>query len=251
MAELTRSKHLAPWAHGALSVAGVALAISLLLPWVDVGWQSASGLTIARESKPWLFLVPLSGALLLAASATRSELTRLAAIFAGVVVVGSVMFHFTKGLLSGGVDSWLVFGGAAAMLAGVSDARRDWRVVGGLAVLVGFFAPWDAHSAWKTLTSEHLALLTEGFGVTVRVLWLIPVAGVLAIGSGVSPHPRAGRAALIAGLLVLGSIGWMLASLANAILGIGAWAALGASATALVLGVLAPAAPAASALVRR
>jgi hypothetical protein len=133
----------------------------------------------------------------------------------------------------------LVFGGAGAILGGVSSRRSSWRIVGGLAVLAGFFAPWSDDSMFAVLRSDDLSVITEGFGVTVRILWLIPVAAVVAIGSGVSSSPKSSGAALGAGLVVLGSIAWTIASFASLVLDSGAWAALAASAIALVVGLLA------------
>lgn len=234
-----KKTYLPSWTYGVLSVVGVILVASMLVTWVDVGWQSRTGLGLAWHDQHWLFLVPLTGALLIGAASARSELTRLAAIAAGVVVAGDVLFQFARGLIDGGVDSWLLFGGAGVILGGIPESRRGWRIAGGVAVLAGFFAPWDDTSLWNLLTSDELELFTA-FGITLRVLWLIPVAGLLAIGSGASAHPRSGRGALAAGALVFGAFLWVIGSAANLVLGWGAWAALGASATALVIGVLAP-----------
>src|SRR5688572_10200497 len=72
---------------GILSFIGVALIGSMFLNWIDVGgaW-TRTGLRMAWSDNHWLFLVPLAGAMLLAAAATRSPYTRLAAIVAGLGV---------------------------------------------------------------------------------------------------------------------------------------------------------------------
>ena len=232
---------LPAWAYGLLSAIGAVLVASMFVNWVDVGGESATGLGLAWEHEHWLFLVPVVGVLLAVAAGSRSEYTRLAAIAAGVVVSGNVMFQFAKTLfVDGGVDTWLVFGGAGVILGGVAATRRSWRVVGALAVLAGFVAPWDDQSMWRLLTSRELDFLTDGLGITVRVLWFVPLAAIVAIGSGVSSHAKAGRVALVAGLAVFGAFAWMIGSAANLVLAWGAWAALGSSALALVIGVLAP-----------
>lgn len=234
------NKALPGWAYSLLAVCGLVLVISMLMPWVSAFGHSESGLALARHQNHWLFVVPVVGALLLAAAATRSEMTRLAAIAAGVAITGYIVFQFAKSVvLDGGADSWLVFGGAGAILGGVSSRRSSWRIVGGLAVLAGFFAPWSDDSMFAVLRSEDLSIITEGFGVTVRVLWLIPLAAAVAIGSGLSPSPRSAAAALGAGLAVVGSIAWTIGSFANLVLASGAWAAFAASVVALVVGLLA------------
>jgi hypothetical protein len=237
---VNKTPFLPSWAYGVLSVCGVVLVASMFVNWTDT-WESRTGLGLAWGENRWLFLVPLAGAALAATAAARSELTRLAAIAAGVVVTGYLMFQFAKSiLLDGGVDSWLIFGGAGVVLGGITNTRRNWRVAGGIAVLAGFFAPWDSQSMFSVLTSDQVAVLADGMGVTVRILWLIPLAGIVAIGSGVSSDARSGRAALVAGIAVFGSVAWVIGSLANLVFAWGAWAALGASTIACVIGVLAP-----------
>ncbi len=233
-------KSLPSWAFGVLSAAGVVLVASMFVNWIDIGGESATGLGLAWDVKHWLFLVPVVGALLVSTSASRSEYTRLAAIAAGVVVSGEVVLQFARGLIDSGVDTWMIFGGGGVILGGIASTRKNWRIVGGALVLVGFFAPWDDSSMWKLLTSSDLRFLTDGLGITVRVLWLIPVAGLVAIGSGSSSSAKSGRLALVAGIAVFGSFAWVIASAANLVLAWGAWAALGASTLALVIGVLAP-----------
>ncbi|MBS1123245.1 MAG: hypothetical protein H6Q90_5473 [Deltaproteobacteria bacterium] len=233
-------KYLPAWAFGVLSAAGVVLVASMFVNWVDVGGQSATGLGLAWDNMSWLFLVPVVGGLLAASAANRSEHTRLAAIAAGVVVSGDVMFQFAKNLVDSGVDTWLILGGAGVILGGITTTRRSWRVAGGAAVLVGFFAPWDDSSMWRMLTSHELDFLTRGLGITVRILWFVPLAGLVAVASGSSVSARGGRLALVAGATVFGSFVWVIGSAANTVLAWGAWAALGASALALVIGVFAP-----------
>lgn len=234
------NKALPGWVYSLLSICGLVLVVSMLMPWVSGFGESESGLSLARHENHWLFVVPAVGALLLAAAATKSEATRLVAITTGVAITGYILFQFAKSVvLDGGADSWLVFGGAGAILGGVSPRRGSWRFAGGVAVLVGFFAPWSDDSMFQVLRSDELSFITDGLGVTMRVLWLIPLAGVVAIGSGVSSNPRSSGAAVGAGLAVLGSIAWTIGSFANLVLDWGAWGALGASAVALVVGLLA------------
>ncbi len=235
------SKSLPNWAYSVLSVCGVVLVASMLVSWVSLMGESHCGLSLAWNANHWLFLVPLVGVALAVTAATRSELTRLAAIAAGVTISGYVLFQFARSVVfDGGIDSWLVFGGAGAILGGVSPRRASWRIAGGVAVLAGFFAPWSDHSMFDGLTSDQLPLLTDGLGVTVRILWLVPLAGIAAIASGVSTSAKSGQLALVSGLAVFGAVAWTIGSFANVVLAWGAWAAVLASAIALVVGVLAP-----------
>jgi hypothetical protein len=76
-------------------------------------------------------------------------------------------------------------------------------------------------------------------GVSVRIMWLIPLAALAAIAG--AAHPQGNKIAIGSGVVIYGSILYVMFSAAKLMFGIGAWAALGASTVALVLGVLAPA----------
>ena len=225
-------KTLPGWAYGVLSVVGAVLIGSMFLNWIDLGGEfQMRGLGLAWEANHWLFLVPVAGAMLLACAAARSEHTRLAAIFAGITITGYVLFDISRSMIHSGLDTWLILGGAGVILAGVSKERSLWRAAGGIAVLVGFIAPWADFSMWKLLTSGF----AEGF--TIRVLWVVPLAGIAAIisaGSAVKGAALAGAS----GAAIYGAFLWVIGSVAWKIFGIGAWGALGASAVALVIGVL-------------
>ena len=227
-------RSLPAWAFGILGTAGVVMVVSMLFAWVDFG-DRVSGLRLAWDGNHWLFLVPAAGALLVATASARSEYTRFAAIAAGVVVAGDVVFEFAKGILHSGLDGWLLFGGAGAILAGANASKRHLRVAGGLAVLAGFFAPWTSHSMFRELWAADELL---GFA-SYRVLWLVPVAGLVALASGADVTPRGKKLALASGLGVYGAFLWLIGSAAALVLGWGAWGAFGASAVALVLGLFA------------
>jgi hypothetical protein len=231
---------LPTWATGVLSIAGAVLLASLFVDWVDVKGFEVSGLRIAWEDKHWMFLIPLSGALLLYTAATRSTHARLAAVVAGLVVFGAVVFGLLRGAVRGGADSWLIFGGAGVVLAGMAPERKLLRAIGGAAVLLGFFAPWARASLFDVLTSKQLQVFADQLGIAVRVLWLIPLAAAAAVFSSVVAEPRGKRLALGAAIVVYGSFLYMFGSAANAVLAWGAWGAFIASAIAFAIGVLAP-----------
>ena len=233
-------KNLPSWAFGALSVVGLVLVGSMVLNWVfDI-----SGLRLAWDSNHWLFLVPVIGAALLAAASTRSVHTRLAAIVAGTAIAGYVLINVATSMIHSGVDTWLILGGAGAMLAGSSQSRTMWRAAGGVAVLVGFFAPWADFSMWDQLTSGYGP--AGLWGLSMRVLWLVPAAGALGIISA-GNAVLGSRLAASAGIAIYGALLWAIGSAAFFVYGLGAWAALGGSLVALAIGVLArePAPPAA------
>ena len=244
-------KNLPNWAFGVLSVVGVVLVGSMVLNWIDFGGEfTVRGYSLAFDNK-WLLLVPVAGAALIAAASTRSQHARLAAIFAGVVVTGYVLFGLTRSIVHSGLDTWLMLGGAGAMLAGVSKERAWLRAAGGAAVLAGFFAPWAELSMAGTLWHGYVG------GLIGKSLWLIPLAGIAGIisfgsfGSFGSAQRGAGLAAA-AGITVYGTFLLVLGSTALLVFGLGAWLAVGASTVALVIGVLArspaEAVPAAKAL---
>lgn len=215
-----------------LSVVGAVLVGSMILTWVDV-FGGARGITLAWEDNHWLFLVPIAGATLLYTAATRSPHTRLAAIFAGVAVAGYVLLDVARSFVHADLASWLMFGGAGALLASTAPGRAPYRVVAGLAILAGFFAPWADVSMWDALRASDIA----SFGLGVRLLWLVPLAGlggILSAGNRVT----GGKLAAASGIAVFGSVLYVIGSLAWEVFGLGAWAALGASTIALVIGVL-------------
>src|SRR5206468_2542690 len=150
----------------------------LLLNWIDVGgqWQ-VRGLSLAWNDNHWLFLVPLAGAALLAAAATKSPHTRMAAIFAGLVVAGYTLFSLAHSIVQARLDTWLILGGAGVMLGGMPRTRSMWRAIGGLMVLAGFIAPWVDYSLFKMLRHD---IIDNG---TANILWAIPVGGVLGVFS--------------------------------------------------------------------
>ena len=223
-------KTLPKWAFGVLSFIGVALIGSMLLNWIDFFGQT-SGLRLAWENNHWLFLVPIAGAVLLAAAASRSPHTRLAAIFAGLVVTGYVLFNIAHSIVHSGLDTWLILGGAGMMIAGASEKRGMWRALGGIAVLAGFIAPWVDYSMFKMLRRD---IIDNGLS---NVLWAVPVGGVLGI-LGAGNSKEGGRLSALGGGLVYGSLLLVIGLVAYMVFGYGAWLALAASATSLVVGVL-------------
>ena len=227
--------NLSRWSYSVLSVVGCVLVASFFLAWLDFGGERISGAWIAWEQKQWLFLVPLSGLALAIAAAKQSSYTRLAAVIAGLLVAGDVTWSFLREVVLGsGADMLLIFGGSAAVLLGASDKNRKLRWIGGAAALAGFFAPWDHDSLFRVLTSDL------GSFAGIKVLWLIPLAGVAAITSSASASIANRRLALASGAIIGGSVLWSIGSAANLVLAWGAWLTLGASTVALVFGVLAP-----------
>lgn len=227
---------LARWASSLLVVVGVVLVAAFFFDWVRGG---ISGARLAWDIKHWLFLVPISGAALAITAGTRSQHTRLVAILAGLLVVGDVALALFRGVIDSGLDTWLLLGGAGVMIAGMADKRRSLRAVGGVAVLLSFFAPWDDKSMFRSLIGSDADVL-KAMGINVGVMWLSGIAGVTAILSALSTKPWSRWVAAMSGIAVYASFFWVMGSVVNMILAWGAWATLGASATALVLGVLAP-----------
>ena len=231
------NKRLAGWAYSVLSVAGVVLVGAFFLAWVKLG-DEPSGLSIAWHDEHWLFLVPLSGAMLAAAAGAKSNMTRLAAIAAGALIAGDMAFELLKGMVHFNLEMWLMLGGAAVVMIGSAENHRALRGAGGLAILVGFFAPWTSDSLFRGLLASND--IADMFGFSTAVLWLIPLAGIAALIASNQTGIRGRRLALGAGVAVFASILWFIGSIANMVFAWGAWATFGASATALVLGLVAP-----------
>ena len=225
-------KNLPAWAFGVLSVVGVVLIGSMALTWIDFGGLfTVRGYRLAIDENHWLLLVPIAGLVLTLAAASRSPHTRIAAIFAGMVVAGYVLLGMARSIIDADLDTWLMLGGAGLMLAGVKD-RASYRALGGIAVVVGFFAPWADLSMFSTLRSGYVG------GLVFDSLWLVPIAGLVGVISA-GNKANGAKLALAAGITVYGSFLLVIGATALLVFGLGAWVALGASSVALVVGVLA------------
>ena len=203
----------------------------MALNWIDLGgaWTQR-GFSIAIHQNHWLLLAPIAGIVLFLAASTRSSHTRLAALAAGIAVAGYVLLGMARSMVHSGLDTWLVLGGAGILCASTGKDKAIPRVLGGAAVLAGFFAPWADLSMFRALTG--------GFhtGISSNVLWLVPIGGALGVFSATKAD---GKLAATAGILVYGSILFVIAMVAILVFGLGAWIALGASTVALVVSVLA------------
>lgn len=226
-------KNRPAWVSGVLLFSGLALLGSMLMRWVDTGTLQATGLEIARNTNHWLFLIPAAGALLVLLTVTRSPHIQLAAIVAGAVTPGYMAFNMAHAFaIHAGLDTWLILGGAGLMILGAGPGGRLWRAVGGIAVLVGFFAPWTGDaSTWHVLIRQRPTYLAE------RMLWDILLAG--GVGVVAAFLPSGGKLAGMASGTILGTALFLIATVLAHVFGFGAWLALGASVIALVVGVLA------------
>ncbi|MEO8554794.1 MAG: hypothetical protein ABI678_32675 [Kofleriaceae bacterium] len=231
------NKRLAPWAYSVLSVVGVVLVVSFFMSWVKL-FDDSSGLSIAWHHEHWLFLVPISGAVLAVTAGAKSSMTRLAAVVAGALIAGDMAVELLKGMLHFDLDMWLMIGGGILAIVGASPKHRALRGVGGIAILAGFFAPWTSDSLFHGLREG--ADMASAFGLSTAVLWLIPLAGLAAIASSSMTGTRGRRLALASGIAVFAAILWFIGSVANMVFAWGAWATFGASAVALVVGLVAP-----------
>ena len=240
------NKRLAGWAYSVLTVTGAVLVAAFFISWIKFG-DSTTGLSLAWNEH-WLFLVPISGALLAGAAGSKSEWTRLAAVGAGGLIAGDMAVELLKGMLHFNLDMWLMFGGAVLAIVGSADKHRALRGAGGLAILAGFFAPWTSDSLFHGL--RQTGDVSDMFGLSTAVLWLIPLAGIAACASANMTGIRGRRVALFSGVAVFASILWFIGSVANLVFAWGAWATFGASATALVIGLLAPTEKASTALAK-
>ena len=239
---------LAPWASSLLVVAGVVLLGAFFLAWIAGG--GPSGWQLAHDEH-WLYVIPASGLLLAFAAGTESKYTRLAALAAGLLVCGDFAYHLLDGVIHSNLSTWMLLGGAATMLLGIPHKQRALRAVGGAAVLLAFFQPWEHHTAIRLTVHISLRDLLSVMGIAMILVYASMLAAVVSIISAFTTKPWGKTAALIGGFLVVLAYFWMLLAIATLFLGWGAWMTLGASSFALVVAVVAPSAIAARPLEKR
>ena len=221
-------KSLPGWAFGLLTAIGVVLVVSMFLAWIDAGPFRVTGLSLAWHDDHWLWLVPGAGLALALAAGSRSRHTRQAAFAAGIAVAGDVAFEVARGMVHMHADGWLVFGGAAVLLMSASPERKWLRVLGGLAVLVGFFAPWAPVPLYRVAMSGS------------PLLWVVAGAGAAGLASGFMAHAKSGRLAVASGAAVYAVFVVILGLAAYTVFGLGAWSAFAGSALALAIALVAP-----------
>jgi hypothetical protein len=226
------------WATAVLTLVGTVMVASMFVNWIDVGAVEWSGWRFAR-SEHYLFLVPLLGAVLAASAATRARHTRAAAIGAGALIVGAVLYDLSRRAIHADLSTLLVLGGAGMVLAGRGDHGKLWRIGGGVAVLAGFFAPWDANSLFTLLTDRTVRMVLDHLGVAMRTLWLIPIAAIAAIATAAMPPAIGRKVGTVAAVAVYGALLVLVGTTASIVLAWGAWTTLGAAAVALAVGLLA------------
>jgi hypothetical protein len=223
-----------------LVAVGCALVAAFFLSWTaDWGGGGTSGWQIAHEHR-WLYAIPLGGLLLALVAGSRASYTRHVAFAVGALVVGDFAYHLLRGIVQSNLETWLLLGGGATMLVGMAPERRVLRAIGGVAVLLGLFAPWQSHDGWYVSLSFDLVDLVSMLGVAIILIYVTAIAAVVAIASSFTERPWGRTAAMVAGLAVFVTYFWLLLAVAKLFLGWGAWITLGGSAFALVLSLVAP-----------
>ncbi len=232
------STKLAKWASSLLVVAGAVMVGAFFLSWIrDWGDGGVSGWQLAHD-KHWLYAIPASGLLLALAAGTHASYTRLLALVAGLLVAGDFAYHLLRDMIHSDLTTYLLLGGAGVMIAGIDPARRALRAIGGIAVLLAWFAPWQRGAA-ISFTIDFADVFSL-LGVAMILVYGSMLAAVVAIVSAFTDKPWGKTAALLAGVSVFAAYFWLLLTVANLFLGWGAWMTLGASGAALALAVLAP-----------
>jgi hypothetical protein len=236
------NKKLAQWASSILVVAGVVLVGAFFLDWIrDWGEGGSSGWRIARDGEHWLYAIPVSGLALALAAGSRASVTRLVALACGLLVAGDFAYHLLRDLIHSNLTTYMLLGGAAITLVGIPTERRALRAVGGAAVLLALFAPWESHAGFSVAVSISLSDLFSVLGIATILVYAAMLGAVVAIVSAFTTKPWGKTAALVAGLAVFAAYFWLLLAVANMFFAWGAWLTLGASTAALGLAVLAPA----------
>jgi hypothetical protein len=94
---------------------------------------------------------------------------------------------------------------------------------------------------FAVLTDDGIGrAMMDALGLSFRVLWAIPAAGLLAVLAGFVAGPAGRKLAAASGITVYAAFAWAIGSLANMFLAWGAWTTLVASTLALALGLFAP-----------
>lgn len=231
------TKTLPGWTFVVFAVLGAALIGSMALTWAGEDPFAVSGYVLATQFSKWLLLVPISGVCLLLLALTKSPHVRLAALAAGVVTVGYLLFVIALSMMHGGADLYMIIGGATALVIARKPQRAPLRALAGLVIIVGFFAPWTARSAFRFLIQEH-----TGLELFIHVFWLILVGGILGVASAFAKQ-KATTLAVTGAVLVFAAFATVLAIAVIFVLHFGSWIALGAGVLSMIVALVAPRTP--------
>jgi hypothetical protein len=110
-------------ARSLMGLAGALMVVGFFLPWIDAGGMfGVSGLDMVRAGWGWSFarimllMVPVAGAILVAAAAMKSPQTKRISLGIGLGFVGYGLFKLVQAFFAlSGFGLWITI--AAAMLA--------------------------------------------------------------------------------------------------------------------------------------
>jgi len=115
-----------------MGLAGAMMVVGFFLPWVDAGGMfGVSGLDMVRAGWGWSFarimllLVPISGAVLVAAAATKSPHTKRISVGIGLGFLGYGVFKIVQAFFAfSGFGLWITIGAAVLAIAVPLLGRR-------------------------------------------------------------------------------------------------------------------------------
>ncbi len=198
-----------------LIASGAALVAAFFLPWA----MGKSGFDLAlSERAGWghylFFLIPALGALAAGLAVSKHSLRVGAAIFAGMVSLGLTIYLWTKAMPTDKLEFWIVAGAAAAAIYLVATkADAVLFAVPGLALVAAYLFRLDVsfvvmvlgaalavagltkhRSSYGLAIALPILVVAPMVELTARVfhrraeygMWIIVVAAVVAIGSGVA-----------------------------------------------------------------
>jgi hypothetical protein len=218
-------------------VLGAALVAGFFLPWADF-FVRASGWDLATDQgETRFFLVPLAGLALIATTLLAPAAAPIATLAAGAGITGWFGYHV--GVVAAEVYGWgitMVVGGSVLAIGGALVKKPAMSMVGGFAMIGGFFCPWidPGHVSGFDLARQN------GLGAIAIAAWLVPVGGALA-AYGSSKGEAGRKHGAFGGVVGLAAIGYLtyriVGSLLSLFAGWGYILVIASGIVALVVGV--------------
>lgn len=224
-----------------LAIPGLAIVVAFFMPFFSVGGVNlASGLDIAQEAGHaselyLLWLLPIGGLALLFSALAQSKSSKAIGLLTGLGVFLVFAFFLSRALYEGTTwGLWLVMiAGVGMLISSLANGQAGVLSIAGLVIIAGFFLPWlgDSHAS-----VSGFDLATMDFApAKVKLLWLTPLVGALALVGSILPGKTRNIIGVICGLAVIGGCGFWIWDAATFVMGSGVYVTLASATAALVL----------------